>query len=121
MKSFNNAPLLMDGRVDSVSGAVGANKINMLKLERLSAATQKPIVVIRAYHDKPNTEEGKKMKPDLIDAEDFRGVENELLLCEGARVLLMQNLCVETGLVALDVLFVSQLQGGAASAMFGIF
>ena len=34
-----------------------------------------------------------------MHADDFRGVENELLLCEGARILLTQNLWVEAGLM----------------------
>merc|ERR1711884_534750 len=39
------------------------------------------------------------MKPEECSADDFRGMENELLMCEGARVLLTQNLCVEAGLM----------------------
>ena len=39
------------------------------------------------------------MKPETMDADDFRGMENELLVCEGARVLLTQNLWVEAGLM----------------------
>ena len=33
------APLRMDGRKDTVAGAIGASKINVMKLERMSAAT----------------------------------------------------------------------------------
>jgi len=99
LKRFDTAPLLMDGRKDRVTGEVGANKINQLRLERLSAQTQKPIAVLRALHDKPNTASGKKMKPETMDADDFRGMESELLVCEGARVLLTQNLWVEAGLM----------------------
>ena len=90
------APLLMDGRKDSVNGAVGANKINVLKLERLSAQKRKPILPLRAYHGKPK---GSSDKPEKMDADDFRGMSNELLVCEGARVLLTQNLWVEAGLM----------------------
>ena len=32
------------------------------------------------------------MNPEKMDKDDFRGVEQELLLCEGAHVLLTQNL-----------------------------
>mgnify|MGYP005697901649 FL=1 len=39
------------------------------------------------------------MRPYEFSAEDFRGMENELLMCEGARVLLTQNLWVEAGLM----------------------
>ena len=91
MKRFETAPLLMDGRKDRVTGEVGANKINKLRLERLSAETRKPIAVLRALHDRPHTAAGKKMRPETMDADDFRGVENELVVCEGARVLLTQN------------------------------
>ena len=99
LKKFDGAPLLMDGRVDRVTGEVGANKINQLRLERLSAESQKPIAVLRAYHDKPKAKEGRDVKPEEMSAEDFRGMEQELLLCEGARVLLTQNLWVEAGLM----------------------
>ena len=103
---FETAPLLMDGRKDRVTGEVGANRVNQQKLEALSARTQKPIVLLRALHDRPDTPEGRVMKPELMDAEDFRGIEGELAFCEGARVLLTQNLWVEAGLMngALGVL-----------------
>ena len=90
------APLLMDGRKDTVKGGVGADTINQLKLYRLSAEKKKPIAPLKAYHDKPK---GYKDMPDQMDADDFRGIQNELLVCEGARVLLTQNLWVEAGLM----------------------
>ena len=93
---FETAPLLMDGRKDRVTGDVGANRVNQQKLEALSARTQKPIVLLRALHDRPDTPEGRAMKPELMDAEDFRGIEGELAFCEGARVLLTQNLWVDS-------------------------
>ena len=89
---FDAAPLLMDGREDRVTGEVGANKINQLRLERLSAQTRKPIVTMRAYHDKPKTLEGSRMRPEELKADAFRSIVKDLLLCEGARVLLSQNL-----------------------------
>ena len=82
-----SAPLLMDGRKDTVSGAIGANKINVMKLERLSASRKVPILPLRAYHDKPKKGDGSELKADQLDADDFRGIVNELLVCEGARVL----------------------------------
>ena len=85
--------------MDTVSGAVGANRINRLKLEKVAVDTKKPILALGAYHAKPDTVEGRKMKPSEFDADDFRGMENEILLCEGARVLLTQNLWVEAGLM----------------------
>jgi len=94
LRRFDDAPLLMDGRKDTLSGKHGANKMNLLKLEKLSAESQKAIAVLSAYHDRP---EG--VKAEEMDADDFRGVENEVLVCEGARVLLTQNLWVEAGLM----------------------
>ena len=114
LKTFEDAPLLMDGRKDRVTGEVGAIRINQLRLERLSAKTQKPIAVLEAFHDvaeeSPEAGQGRGgrrpkrpvlsvKKPEALDAEDFRGVENEVLVCEGARVLLTQNLWVEAGLM----------------------
>ena len=99
LRLFENSPLLMDGRVDTIDGGVGANRVNMDRLERLSAETQKPIAALCAYHDKPNTNDGKAMKPETMDADDFRGMEKMLYTCEGARVLLTQNLWPEAGLM----------------------
>ena len=100
------APLLMDGRKDRVSGEKGAISINQLKLNELSSRTGKPIAPLCAYHDKPKGREAEKLEPEKMDADDFRGLEGELLMCEGARVLLTQNLWVEAGLMngALGVL-----------------
>ena len=103
----------MDGRVTRASGEAGANRINQLKLEALSADTQKPIFVIRAHHDVPKaksepgaraskksvSEEEMRRRARDMDADDFRGMENELMMCEGARVLLTQNLWIEAGLM----------------------
>ena len=36
---------------------------------------------------------------EKMDADDFRGMPNELCVCEGARVLLTQNLWVDAGLM----------------------
>ena len=93
------ASLLMDGRKDRVTGEVGAIRTNRLKLNELSSRTGKPIVPLCAFHDKPKTKEGVKLQPEKMDADDFRGLESELLMCEGARVLLTQNLWVEAGLM----------------------
>ena len=60
------APLLMDGRKDTVAGAIGANKINVMKLERMSAERKKPILPLRAYHDKPKSGDGAQTKADQM-------------------------------------------------------
>ena len=99
LRRFDTAPLLMDGRVTRATGEIGANRVNLHRLEELSARTGKPICVLKAYHDKPNDKRGQEMKPEECSPDDFRGMENELLLCEGARVLLTQNLWVEAGLM----------------------
>ena len=39
LERFRDAPLLMDGRVDKVTGEVGANRMNQMELEKLSAKT----------------------------------------------------------------------------------
>ena len=99
LQRFVDAPLLMDGRVDRITGEVGANRINRAQLEKLSLQTKKPILSIKAYHGVPDSPEGAKMKPEEMDDDDFRGIQKELLLCVGARVLLTQNLWVEAGLM----------------------
>ena len=111
LRRFDDAPLLMDGRKDRVTGEVGANTINRLKLEKLSADTQKPIAVLPAFHDKGEEEappsrkkprvavQHQDVQPELMASEDFRGIENEVCVCEGARVLLTQNLWPEAGLM----------------------
>ena len=74
-------------------------KINSLLLEQLSQRTGKPIATLFARHGTPDTPEGKKIDAKAMDADDFRGMESELHMCEGARVLLTQNLWVEAGLM----------------------
>ena len=93
MRRFDSAPLLRDGRVTRVAGEAGANRLSLLKLEELSSRTGKPICVLKAYHNKPKNKRGQEMRPEEIKADDFRGIENDLMLCEGARVLRTQNLC----------------------------
>lgn len=90
------APLLMDGRKDDARGKAGANRLNQMKLMQLSAQKRVPILPLRAYHDKPAAYSDK---PEQMDADDFRGIENEVSVAVGARVLLTQNLWVEAGLM----------------------
>ena len=74
------APLLMDGRKDRQSGEKGAIRINQLKLNELSSRTGKPIAPLCAYHGRPDTKEGEKLRPEQMDADDFRGLQGELLM-----------------------------------------
>ncbi|MCP4861774.1 MAG: AAA family ATPase, partial [Planctomycetes bacterium] len=93
----DRGPLLMDTKVDRSTGQVGANRVNQMKLEELSARTGKPIVSLGAYHDKPKKD--KHLQPEKLDSDDFRGLEANLLMCEEARVLLTENLWPEAGLM----------------------
>jgi hypothetical protein len=51
----------------------------------------------RAYHAW-NSSDGD-IRAECLDADEFRGLEANLLLCVGARVLLTQNLWPEAGLM----------------------
>ena len=59
LKRLEKAPLLMDTRIDKATGQVGADRLNELKLQELSASTNKPVVALGALHGKP------KNQPDL--------------------------------------------------------
>ena len=94
---FESAPLLMDGRKTTITGTTGADHMNLVKLKQLADRKGVPIYTLCARQGVPK-EKGcldvKKLKAD-----DFRGMEAELLMCIGARVLLTQNLWVEAGLM----------------------
>ena len=97
LQRVERAPLLMDTKVDKSSGEAGADRLNQLRLEELSARTGKPIVALGAHHGRP--EDQPDLKPELLDADDFQGLQNKLLMSEGARVLLTDNVWVEAGLM----------------------
>jgi len=100
LRKFQHAPILMDGRQDRANGDIGAIRLNKLRLEQEAARTGKPIASLGALHDKPKVKEGEApCRPETMHAEDFKGLEAELLMCEGARVLLTQNVWVEAGLM----------------------
>ena len=56
---------------------------------------KKPIAGWGAIH-KWNEDE---LKPERLDADDFRGLSASMEMCEGARVLLKSNLWPEAGLM----------------------
>ena len=56
-----------------------------------------PIYTLCARHGVP--EDKGEMDVKKMKADDFRGMEAELLMCTGARVLLTQNLWPEAGLM----------------------
>ena len=97
LAGFEDAPLLMDGRRRNALGEDGAQQYNAEELRKLSRRTGKPIAKIGAYHDKPSSK--KKLKVEELDAEDFKGLQNNLDLCVGARVILTSNEWVEAGLM----------------------
>eukprot|EP00959_Pyramimonas_sp_CCMP1952_P122937 2569851-Pyramimonas_sp.AAC.1 len=82
----------MDGRKDRASGARGTDRVNLEKLYQVAGESGEPIAALRAYHDR---KERSKSRPGQMAADDFRGTENELHVCEGARVLLTQGLWVK--------------------------
>ena len=97
LQRVERAPLLLDTRVDKAGGEAGADRLNQLKLEELSSRTGKPIIALGAHHSQPENQPG--LKPAELDAEHFQGMVNKLLMCEEARVLLVDNTWVEAGLM----------------------
>jgi len=97
LKKLEKTPLLMDSKVDKVSGQVGADRLNELRLQELSARTNKPVIALGAYHGQPENQ--PELRANLLDAEDFRGMKDKLVMCEGARVLLTDNIWIEAGLM----------------------
>ena len=66
-------------------------------MQNVASKSSVHILPIRSYHAKLASE--KDLKPELIDADEFRGLRSHLNVCEGARVLLTQNEWVEAGLM----------------------
>ena len=69
--------------------------MNLVKLNQLAERTRVPIYTLCARHGVPETK--NDLEVGKMKADDFRGMEAELLMCVGARVLLTQNLWVEAG------------------------
>jgi hypothetical protein len=97
LKRLDKAPLLMDTRVDTAAGQVGADRLNELRLQQLAARTNKPIIALGAHHAQPANQ--PDLKPQMLDADNFRVMANSLLMFEGARVLLTDNTWIEAGLI----------------------
>merc|ERR1712078_978064 len=87
----------MDGRKRNALGEDGAQQYNAAKLLELSGRIGKPIARIGAYHDKPKSK--AKLKVEDFEAEEFKGLQNHLDLCVGARVILTSNEWVEARLM----------------------
>ena len=97
LKRLEKTLILMDTRIDKATGQVGADRLNELRLQELSARTNKPIVALAAHHRKPENQ--ADLKPDMLGADNFRVMANLLLICEEARVLLTDNTWIEAGLM----------------------
>ncbi len=97
LQRFEDAPILMDGKIKRSSGEDGADQVNLQELHRVSQRTGAPIARLRALHGYVGQE--GDMKPEELDAADFRGLSSEFACCVGARVLLTQNEWVEAGLM----------------------
>ena len=93
----NPAVLLMDGRVRNAAGEDGAEQANGYELQRTAYRLRKPIAAIGATHDKPAAD--PNLQADLLEDAEFGNLSASLQLCEGARVLLGQNLWVAAGLM----------------------
>ena len=85
LQKFESAPLLMDGRKTRITGETGADHMNLMKLKQLAERTRVPIYTLCARHGVPETTNG--LEVGKMKADDFRGMEAELLMCVGARVL----------------------------------
>ena len=66
-------------------------------MEELSRRSGKPILSIRASHEKPK--KAVDMRCEAMRDDDFEGLKARLDLCEDARVLLTSNEWVEAGLM----------------------
>jgi ATP-dependent DNA helicase PIF1 len=91
----NDALLLMDGRKKNAKGHDGADQWNAGELRNVARRLGKPIAAFGAIHKWD--EEG--LNPTRLDSDEFRGLAANMELCEGARILLTQNLWVEAGLM----------------------
>ena len=97
LKGFEDAPLLMDGRRRNARGEDGAQQYNAAELQKMFRRSGNPIARIGAYHDKPKAH--AKLKVEDLEAEEFKGLQNHLDFCLGARVILTSNEWVEAGLM----------------------
>ena len=90
LERLDKAPLLVDGL------QAGADRVNELRLQELSARTDKPVVALVAYHARIANH--PDLNPSMLEAINFRGMPVSLLMCEGARVMLTDNIWIEAGL-----------------------
>ena len=91
------APVFMDTIKDKSTAPVGADCLNEFRLQDLSTRIGEPIVAFGAHHGK--LQDRPDVKADLLDADNFPGMQNLLLMCGEARVLLTDNTWIEAGLM----------------------
>ena len=80
----------MGGRKTRITGETGADHMNFVKLKQFAERTRVLIHTLCARHGVPETKNG--LGVGKMKADDFRGMEAELFMCFGARVLLTQYL-----------------------------
>ena len=86
--------MLFDSKKRNARGEDGADRYNAERLGQLSRESCLPILGIRALHVRP-----KDAKHDRMEDDQLCGLQAELWLAIGARVLLTTNEWVEAGLV----------------------
>jgi hypothetical protein len=87
--------LLMDTRKKNAKGQDGADQWNAAEVRTAARRMGKPVAAWGAIHKWDET----GLAPGKLDREDFRGLAASMELCEGARVMLTQNLWTEAGLM----------------------
>ena len=94
--AFEESMILMDTRKQKQSGEDGADRTNAWQLRQCAQKLDKPILEIKAAHDRPSDVSEKEAQ--AMEADEFKGLSGVMQLCEGALVLLTHNLWVEAGL-----------------------
>ena len=74
-----------------------AHKGDEIRLNELVGRTGKPVIFFGDHHGKSANQPA--LKANLSDPENFRGMEDKLVLSAGARVLLTDNTWIEAGLM----------------------
>jgi len=106
-QAFDQAPVMMDFRKDTASTADGNCELyNRRQVRALARRQRVPVIAWDASHEGVRHEDASS-----LDDERFNQLAGRLELCVGARVLLVHNLHVPTGLlngaqgVVVDIIF----------------
>ena len=92
---LDKAPLLVDTRVDMAAGRVGLDRLNGLRLQQLSARADKSIIGFGAHRARPANQ--PDLKSWMLVADNFSGMPNSFVMCEGACVVLTCNTWKDAG------------------------